>query len=109
MNKVRFRSKKYMRFIGSKPCLICGNHSDAHHLTFAEHRAKSIKNGDNWCVPLCRIHHMQLHEFAGGEETFWAINGIQPKIWATATFRKWLKDNGDADGNWTEPSNSNTE
>lgn len=53
----------------------------------------SLKVGDQWCVPICHAHHMQLHEFAGGERTFWAINGIRPEVWAAQTYADWKEEN----------------
>lgn len=93
----RWRSKKYMAHIRSKPCLICGGPSQAHHLTYAEARMMGRKNGDNWCVPVCHSHHHQLHHFAGGERTFWAVNGIDPERWAASEFQKWSNDNGNTE------------
>lgn len=93
-NKVRYRSERYMAYIRTKPCLICGSPSEAHHLTFAEHRAKGVKNSDSFCVPLCHGHHMALHSFAGGERSYWAVNGINALLWAEKEFEKW-KEFGD--------------
>lgn len=36
-----------------------------------------IKVGDNWCVPLCHAHHMELHQF-GDERLWWDLKGIDP-------------------------------
>lgn len=88
-NIFRLRSEKYMRHIRSKPCLICGGYAECHHLTFAQLRAMQKKNGDQYCVPLCHAHHMELHSFPGGERTFWSINGIQPLIWAAHEYDIW--------------------
>lgn len=92
----RIRSAKYLKYIRTKPCLICGGPAEAHHLTHAQARAMASKNGDQWVVPLCHVHHMQLHEFAGGERTFWSVNGINPLIWAEEQYAKW-KDEQDGD------------
>jgi hypothetical protein len=42
----RSRDKEHVRFVGAKPCLICGRRpADAHHLRFAQtHRNLSAKN-----------------------------------------------------------------
>lgn len=94
----RLRSTKYLRHVRSKSCLICGGTSEAHHITYAQHRAKGVKNGDQWVVPLCHAHHMMLHDFAGGEKTWWAINGINPLIWAEEEYSKWKEErNGELD------------
>lgn len=90
----RLRIEKYLRHVRSKPCLICGGQAEAHHLTHAQIRAKGVKNGDQCAVPLCHKHHMELHDFAGGEKTWWAINGILPLVWIEAEFNKWKDENG---------------
>jgi hypothetical protein len=88
----RLRSEDYLKHIRSKPCLVCGGYAEAHHLTFAQHRAKSKKNGDQWTVPVCHPHHMELHNFAGGEKTWWACQGINPLKWAEMEYGKWTKE-----------------
>lgn len=89
----RIRNLAYLRFIGSKPCLICGGHSDAHHLTHAQPRAMSRKTGDQYTVPLCRTHHMKLHEAAMSERMWWSIHGINPIMWAEMSYEQWKQDN----------------
>lgn len=89
MNIFRLRSQKYMKHIRSKPCLVCGGYSEAHHITFAQPRAMQKKNGDQYTVPLCHRHHMELHAFAGGEKTWWATEGILPIVWAENEFSIW--------------------
>lgn len=44
--------------------------SDAHHLRFAQPRALGRKVGDQFTVPLCRIHHRQVHE-CSDESAWW--------------------------------------
>lgn len=90
----RLRSKKYMAYIRTLPCLICGGLAQAHHLQRAQPRAMSSKTGDQYCVPLCHKHHHELHHFPGGEDTFWAINGIKPIVWAENKYKKWSEENG---------------
>lgn len=93
----RVRSEAYLRYVRTKPCLICGGQAEAHHLTFAQPRAKGRKNGDQWTVPLCHGHHMELHDFAGGERSWWAINAVLPLVWAENSYSQWSKTNGDDD------------
>jgi hypothetical protein len=58
----RKRDKDHLAFVATKPCLICGRRPvDAHHLRFAQPRALGRKVSDEFTVPLCRIHHRQLH------------------------------------------------
>lgn len=53
-----YRSKKYLSFIRSKPCCICGNKAEAHHvrrLYFGSGTA--IKSHDYCTIPLYRACH----------------------------------------------------
>jgi hypothetical protein len=44
------------------PCLVCGRKpSDPHHLRFAQPRALGRKASDEFTVPLCRMHHREVH------------------------------------------------
>lgn len=89
----RLRSSKYLKFIREKPCLICGDRAEAHHLQYVQHRALALKTGDQWAVPLCHKHHMQLHQSPMRETTFWAVNGIKPELWASRTYSQWIEEN----------------
>jgi hypothetical protein len=91
----RFRSKKYLAFVRSKPCLICGNIAEAHHLTYVQPKARSLKAGDQHTVPLCHMHHMQLHDSPMREATWWACAGVNPIVWSEDTYAKWSRDNAD--------------
>jgi hypothetical protein len=67
----RLRDKNHLRYVASKPCLICGRQpSDPHHLRFAQPRALGMKVSDEFTVPLCRTHHRQLHQ-VGDERVWW--------------------------------------
>jgi hypothetical protein len=69
---VRRRSKIHLLFVGSQPCLICQRlPCDAHHLKFAQPKALGRKVSDEFTVPLCRDHHIELHRF-GNEMAWWA-------------------------------------
>jgi hypothetical protein len=67
----RLRDKAHLKFVASQPCLICGRQpSDPHHLRFAQPRAIGLKVSDEFTVPLCRVHHRQLHQ-VGNERAWW--------------------------------------
>jgi hypothetical protein len=62
---------------------------------FAELRGASLKTGDNWAVPVCHVHHKELHESFLGERLWWAAQGIDPVkeaegLWATFDALKML-------------------
>jgi DNA recombination protein Rad52 len=66
----RYRDKEHLRYVAAQPCLICSRTpSDAHHVRFAQPKGLGLKSSDEFTVPLCRIHHRQLH--ASGNEVLW--------------------------------------
>jgi hypothetical protein len=66
----RHRDTGHLEYVMSQPCLLCGRlPSDAHHLRFAQPRALGRKVSDEFTVPLCRVHHRQLHQ--SGDEVAW--------------------------------------
>lgn len=76
----RRREPAHLKFVASQPCLICGRTpSDAHHLKFAQPRALGRKVSDEFTVPLCRVHHRQLHH-SGNEVQWWqaAAGDVDP-------------------------------
>lgn len=91
----RLRSARYMAYIRTLPCLICGDKSQAHHITYAQPRAMSSKTSDAFCVPLCAKHHHELHNSPLGERSWWACEGILPVVWAENKFKEWSKENDD--------------
>lgn len=74
----RLRDKGHLRFVASHPCLICGRQpADAHHIQFAQPRALGLKVSDEFTVPLCRLHHRELHQ-AGNEKAWWEKRNLRP-------------------------------
>ena len=86
----RYRSNKYLDYVRGRPCLICDFMGEAHHLTFAEPNAMSMKVGDNWTVPMCHAHHMELHRF-GDEKLWWDLQGVDPVPIAEQLFKDYEK------------------
>ena len=79
---VRERDREHLKFVASQPCLVCGRTpSDAHHIKFAEQRAMGRKVGDRFTVPICRLHHRELHR-RGNERAWWESHAIDPLITA---------------------------
>jgi hypothetical protein len=82
----RLRDKAHLKYVASKPCLVCGRKpADPHHLRFAQPRAIGLKVSDEFTVPLCRSHHRDLHQ-AGNELRWWESFRIEPlpiarKLW----------------------------
>jgi len=74
----RVRSKEHLRFVASQPCVICGRQpTHAHHLRHAQSRGVSLKVSDEFTVPVCAIHHNDVHRF-GNEEAWWRKQNIEP-------------------------------
>ena len=83
----RLRDKNHLRFVASKPCLICERTpTDAHHLRFAQTRAMGSKTSDEFTVPLCRAHHRENHQ-VGREELWWKAQKIDPLETAALLWR----------------------
>ena len=74
----RIRCKEHLRFVASQPCLICGRSpSHAHHVRYAQSKGLSVKVSDEFTVPLCAIHHNQIHT-TGKEREWWQEKNIDP-------------------------------
>jgi len=75
---VRLRDKEHRKFVSRQPCLLCGRMpSDPHHLTFTQPRALGHRVSDEFTVPVCRIHHRELHR-QGDEVAWWGKFSIDP-------------------------------
>src|SRR5215471_4612894 len=85
----RHRNREHLRAVIKMPCLVCGRKpSDPHHLRYAQPRALGRKASDEFVVPLCRMHHREVHR-AGDERAWWKAAGIDPlkvahKLWKEA-------------------------
>jgi hypothetical protein len=83
---VRLRDKDHRRFVLRQACLVCGRvPSDPHHLTFTQPRALGRRVSDEFTVPICRLHHRELHR-SGDEAAWWRQLNIDPlpvalKLW----------------------------
>jgi hypothetical protein len=80
-SKKPWRSKPYRDSVKEHPCLVCkGPAQEAHHIREQFPRTMGVRVGDQWCVPLCKRHHDELHAHS---KTFWADAGIEPRLWCT--------------------------
>jgi hypothetical protein len=83
---VRLRDKEHRKFVSRQPCLVCGRTpSDPHHLRFVQPCALGRRVSDEFIVPLCRVHHRELHR-QGDEAAWWGKLPIDPlpvalKLW----------------------------
>ena len=85
---IRLRDKEHRKFVSRQPCLVCGRApSDPHHLRFAQARALGRKVSDEFTVPVCRLHHREIHRH-GDEAAWWTRAGIEPLAAALALWRQ---------------------
>ena len=76
----RYRDKAHIKFVASRSCLVCERKPcDPHRLRFAQVRALGRKVSDEFTVPLCRLHHRELHR-SRNEPLWW-------KNWASTRSR----------------------
>ncbi len=86
---IRLRDEEHRKFVATQPCMVCGRTpADAHHLRFAQPRALGRKVSDEFTVPVCRLHHRELHRH-GDEVAWWNGINIDPlpvalKLWQHA-------------------------
>jgi ERF superfamily protein len=93
----RLRDKDHRKFVSLHPCLVCGRApADAHHLRFAQPSALGRKVSDEFTVPVCRVHHRELHSH-GDEAAWWKRIEIDPLLVALELWQ-YTRANGSAGG-----------
>ncbi len=91
---VRLRDKDHRRFVLRQACLVCGRvPSDPHHLTFTQPRALGRRVSDQFIVPVCRVHHRELHR-SGNEAAWWRKLNIDPIPIALGLWEQTRTDGG---------------
>ena len=63
------RDAKYLKFIRTLPCTICGTtlEVDGHH---TDTGGIALVGSDYSALPLCRVHHSELHQKSGKKGTW---------------------------------------
>ena len=90
---VRLRDKDHRKYVLRQPCLVCGRvPSDPHHLTFTQPRALGRRVSDEFTVPVCRVHHRELHH-SGDEAAWWRRLNIDPIPVALELWQRTRSDN----------------
>jgi hypothetical protein len=85
---VRERDREHLKFVAAQPCLVCGRTpSDPHHIKFAEQRTMGRRVSDRFTVPICRLHHRELHR-RGNERAWWQKQAIDPLVVAASLWAK---------------------
>jgi len=59
---------QYLKFIRSKPCVLCGQVSEAAH---EDGGGMALKASDMTAIPLCKKHHIE-GEHKQGFKSFWS-------------------------------------
>jgi hypothetical protein len=99
---IRLRDKEHCKFVTTQPCVVCGRTpTEAHHIRFAQPRALGRKVSDEYTVPVCRLHHRDLHSY-GDEASWWAGVGIDPLPIALDLWRRSRLTYSSA-ASWSEP------
>ena len=84
----RLRDPEHLKFVRTQPCLVCGRQpTHAHHLRLAQTRGLSLKVSDEFTVPLCALHHGELHR-QDSEAAWWTRQGLDPHPVAAALWAK---------------------
>jgi hypothetical protein len=104
---IRLRDKEHCRFVATQPCVVCGRTpAEAHHVRFAQPRALNRKVSDEYTVPVCRVHHRELHRY-GDEASWWAGANVDPLPIALELWRRSrspeIKEGADSDTLPTAP------
>lgn len=73
----RHENKLHLAWVAKQPCCIFGGHPcDPHHPITTDSRREFGKANDWEVVPLCRKHHMELHDKIGDELNFQKIHSV---------------------------------
>ena len=84
----RLRDRRHLKFVARQPCLACGRTpSQAYRLRIAQPRALGRKVSDEFTVPLCALHHHDLH-MKGNEGEWWNGRAIEPMPVAESLWRQ---------------------
>ena len=84
----RIRCKEHLRYVATQPCAICGRTpSHAHHIRYAQPRGLGLKVSDEFTVPLCAIHHRDIHTTTK-EREWWQERKIDPLMIARVLWRE---------------------
>jgi hypothetical protein len=85
---IRLRDKDHCKFVATQPCVVCGRMpSETHHIRFAQPRALGRKVSDEYTVPVCRLHHRELHR-CGDEVSWWSGVNVDPVPIALELWRR---------------------
>ena len=87
------RSPRYLKWLRSQPCVICGRYKDTTRDVVPAHqtikdRGVSLKPSDYYALPLCSFCHAEEHY--GGVKTMW--KGLDRKLLIIDHLIMYFKD-----------------
>jgi hypothetical protein len=86
-----YRSKKYLEFIRTKRCIVCGYDQTVPHHEPLGHGGKGIKAPDSFTLPMCHLCHNYRHQQGF---VFWEENNIDPKLEIIKLLTEYLHEKG---------------
>jgi hypothetical protein len=100
------RDRDHLKFVARQACLVCARiPSDPHHLRFTQARALGRRVSDEFTVPVCRIHHRELHRQAD-EAAWWAQLNIDPLPVALRLWQQTRLGGGTAPASEGQPTSA---
>ena len=84
---IRPRDKDHASSWPHSPALSAVGRHPKRIIRFAQPRALGRKVSDEYTVPICRVHHRDLHGY-GDEASWWAGIGIDPLLIALELWRR---------------------
>ena len=88
--KKTYRSKKYLAFVRTLPCTVpiamCQGPVAAHH---TETGGVGMKGPDLSCVPLCALHHQEIH--SQGRITFQEKHSLDIQLSNLKVLRQYIE------------------
>jgi hypothetical protein len=83
------RDRKHMARVAAEPCLICSSpYVHVHHIRECYPRTTGVRVGDDKTVPLCTLHHDELHRM--NNDGFWKQYKVNPVAWASVFYAQTL-------------------
>ena len=85
------RDRKYLDYLRTQPCLICGRRTGPDMTVEPAHigtAGKGLKSPDSEAIPLCHEHHLEAHQ--RGEITF--MRERLPDIVMRQALRAYARD-----------------
>ena len=90
----RFQNERHLAFVRTLGCATpsyeCSGKVEAHHLLkpWDGGRGMGLKASDKNVIPLCRLHHRELHKL-GNEHTFLQTMGYHEDYGRALSKRLW--------------------